>query len=388
MAVANGPGSITNGLVSYYDPGNQKSYSPNVVQSSTDLLASVGSYGVSNGTIVRDTIISPVGSTPIRMISSAGDQYTNSYAFAGANLAPALNGQAWTISYYAKTTSPSTNSELVLFAANSIGGLTTGSQASSLGLTPTWERYTFTGTLTDATTAFVQTRFDQNVSGATVWYDGLQIERGSAATAFNPNYYGNNILRNLVSTSNATLFNDITFGGESSGKLVGNTASGYITFEDGLGDAFTAFSIEFVARTKTGTGTDLTSYVIHRGVGQTVGGSVYAIFTNGDGNLVFSVNTTSQITVTGINNVLAHYVLTWSGNAISVYRNGVFFGTLAFSTFTNTRSGTTKSLLGTSVVPAYRPGANELFMVKTYNRELLATEVKSNFDSVRGRFGL
>ena len=139
MAVANGPGSLTNGLVSYYDPGNQKSYSPNVITSPTDILASVvGANGVSNGTIIRDTIISPVGSTPVRMISSAGDQFTNSYSFAGANLAPALSGQAWTISYYAKTISASTNSELVLFAENSGGGLNGGSQATSISLSPTW----------------------------------------------------------------------------------------------------------------------------------------------------------------------------------------------------------------------------------------------------------
>ena len=98
MAVAQGYGkTVTSGSVFAYDTGDTRnSYkgqpTVNVFGTyPTDL------YGWVNGgnqvTLSRDTIPSPVGNTPLKMVCNGNDPYTSTYNGTGNNIAAAASGQ-------------------------------------------------------------------------------------------------------------------------------------------------------------------------------------------------------------------------------------------------------------------------------------------------------
>lgn len=173
---------VTDGLVCYLDPANPKSYSPNVQPYSTDLYSwFTGGYQY---TVTRDTIASPVGNTPVKVVINGAYGYSSTYNSSAWNLAPAANGDVWTTSIWIKASTPTTGTFLI-FECNSSGNYTTYGQGG-YNVTTEWTRVTFTYTMTQATTAYVQTRFDLNGNGITVWVDGWQTERAPAMTPFNP----------------------------------------------------------------------------------------------------------------------------------------------------------------------------------------------------------
>jgi hypothetical protein len=190
--------------------------------------------------------------------------------------------------------------------------------------------------------------------------------------------------------NNGTLVNGVSYSSDNLGTLSGNTTNRYINISnDGLGDSFSSFTLELVTRTRTGTGTDGYSYLYHRGVGATVGNSCM-YFTMRSNSLIFSVNTNNnERTINpSANNVLGIYSVTWNGSVVKIYSSGNEVDSYSFSTFTASRTNNFFNLLGTSVSPAYRPGNNDIFSFKVYNKALTATEIKQNFNALRGRYGI
>lgn len=169
------------------DASSPRSWSPNVHPYPLDIYAWASAGGAYQATLSRDTSTgtSPAGGVPMLMATATPgtSAYVGSYNSPTWNLAAAANGQTWTVSFWVKGSSAFTASMLI-FEANSAGGYTTYGHPF-YNVTTNWTKVTGTYTMTQATTAYIQMRFDCYNSGVNMWVDGLQVEQSSSATTFN-----------------------------------------------------------------------------------------------------------------------------------------------------------------------------------------------------------
>ena len=233
MSTSSGPNIVEDGLVLSIDPANQKSYSPNMFLYSTDIYSWAAS--ASRATLSRDTIESPVGNTPLKMVTSGNDPYTNSYNSATWNITPVNNGETWTLSAYVKA-NRATTVELFLFGANSSGvgyvnSAWIGIAAKGFSIGTEWTRVEHKITYGNPDVAFFHFRLDGTPvldSGVEIWWDGIQVEKSSSATPFNPNYYGSTINDLSGNGNNGTIFGDFTFNGNTKVLHSNGVAGSYI----------------------------------------------------------------------------------------------------------------------------------------------------------------
>jgi hypothetical protein len=230
-----GPKIATNGLMLALDAADMNSYSPNVYPNPTDLLGWVY-MGVGNQcTLSRDaTITRQYGSIPMKMTVTGNDPYTAHNTF-NQNLAPAAIGQTWTVSVYAKA-SVATTGQIFIYGADSTGSVynSVDYSAGTLNITTSWQRFTFSRTLTGQYTQYIQFRLDGPDAGGTginIWWDGVQVERASAATTFNPYYFGNTVWKDVSGNNRtATLTNGPLFNTSNNGSIVFDGSTQFSTF--------------------------------------------------------------------------------------------------------------------------------------------------------------
>lgn len=201
-AVNNGPLIIKNGLVFNVDAAYMRSYSPNVYPNPTDLLGWQYMLAGASCTLSRDTTISrQYGSIPMKMTVTGSDSYTG-HNNAIYNLSSAVSGQTWTLSVYVKA-SVSTFCELFIFGADINGNVFQAGSADyggtgALTIGTSWQRISYSFTFSNANVRYIQIRLDgSNTAGHIIWWDGLQLEKSSSATQFNPYYFGNTIWRDI-----------------------------------------------------------------------------------------------------------------------------------------------------------------------------------------------
>lgn len=234
MGITYNPSIVNDNLVCLLDSQNPKSWSQNVYAFSLD----IGSYITSGHqqTITRDTsITSPAGGIPMKIVTSGTSSYTSSYNSSYWNISSAAVGQTWTASFWVKASTAVTMSVLI-FEANSSGNYTNYGQPY-MNVTTEWQRVSGSYTMINATTAYLQFRFDCYVSGVTLWIDGLQLERGSTATDFNPKQNLNGVSWYDISGNDniATLYN---VSGASSSTTSGfNTTTKLMMFDRHLGSS-------------------------------------------------------------------------------------------------------------------------------------------------------
>lgn len=226
MSLSHNSVNTTKNLLVCLDAANPKSYSRNVHPYPTSL--NEWATGGHQQTITEDSIKSPVGSRPLKIVTSGPSSYTSTYNSSSRNLAPAKVGETWTASFWVKGSSEITGNAII-FEANVSGNYHTVHN-KTYDITTEWQRVDISAAFTNASTAYVQFRFDIYTSGVTVWYDGLQIEKGSLS-AFNktPNLNGTT-WKNLVRGNYDAVF--------TGGTPTHNSDLGYMSL-NGISEYFT-----------------------------------------------------------------------------------------------------------------------------------------------------
>lgn len=382
-AVNNGPQIITTGLVLDLDASYMRSYSPNVIPNPTDLFAWTGT-AQNACTLSRDTSITrQYGSIPLKMAITGNDPYIGTYNSLSWNLAPAANGQTWTLSFYAKA-SESITGNCYIFGANSNGNYIEA-PSTSFTVTTSWQRFTFTTTFANASTVYVQARVGGPTtggSGKTIWWDGLQLERSSSATTFNPYYLGNTVWRNSLGTGyNATLVNSPTF---TSGNLSYFTCTSTQNFtvsnplnQSNLTQEWTV-SAWVNVDTVSGAGARYLISGLNKAVAVEWYDSGPLLYLNDGANDYYSYGAA----VEGTGWILLSFLFRNSDAYRKIFKNDV--------DITNSPGpNNTSTPYGQSVT--FTIGDNmrgKISSIMIYNRVLSASEISKNYEATRKRFGL
>jgi hypothetical protein len=330
------------------------------------------------------------------MTVTASDSNFQSYNSSIWNLAPALNGQTWTISVYAKASVASTFGQIFIFPANASGNTLPTFGAGTFTITNSWQRFSYTYTITgEATTAFIQMRLDgSNTAGEIIWFDGLQVERASAATNFNPYYFGNAVWKDVSGNSN----NSSLVNTDSQNYF--STNAGYIAF-DGTNDYV---SITQNSNTRLQNNYQTLSFFVYiTSVGPNEAAFLWNVGANPTGMFLFwsptAINMQIQtggtyinypVSVTNALNTWMNitYIINNVGRTMTAYKNGALVGTSSqWSIFTppndvvelgsNRATGNTGDYIKGRV-------ANVL----VYNRALTAAEISQNYETDKSKFGL
>jgi hypothetical protein len=407
--VNNGPQIVRSGLVLDLDASYMRSYSPNVMPNPTNIFAWSGT-GNNNCTLTADaTITRQSGSIPLKMVMTGTDPYTGTYHVSTWNLAPAANGQTWTLSFYAKGSETLTGN-CYIFGANSSGNYIEAF-ATSFTVTNTWQRFSLTSTFSNASTAFIQIRLGGSSGqvGKTIWWDGLQVERASAATNFNPYYFGNTSWRDVSSSGN--IFNSTLYTYPS---FVQSSSQSYFSFINNgtIQNNIYCYSTGLVTATSTQMQYTrlgwfyLTSYsdawspIFQNVIGNNsdMGLTVYSngtihfrqytnSITGGTASQDYGVSSDGTVLINRWN--FAAIVVNRTGNQVSFYINGNFDSTKAINVIGNSESN--EMLIGGAYADSYsgvRMFKGRIASVCHYNRLLTAAEVSQNYEATKTRFGL
>ena len=396
MGVFAGPNISENSLVLALDAANKKSYSQNEFQYSTDIVTFSGTGGA-NSTITRDTISSPVGNTPLKMVVTGNDPYVSSmYNTPSDNIAPAANGQTWIVSAYIKANVATTGQIFILGAAadgNVFDAVTGQIAAGGVSIGTDWTRVSYTFTFTKGI-SFIQVRLDgpeTGGTGQTVWWDGLQVERVPSGTTtptpFTSSYYGGSVYRDLVGSNNGTLVTYPNYSNDANGSILFNSTGPYIQLNQNSYNITDVYTVSFWVKRISGTGVFL--YI---GQSSTTG-MYFESYTNTDLYTWFFGANSPQ------NNG------NWGANALSTTQWVNVVMTMVTSTKTQTRylNGTisgspfvfTNAVTAPSAVSSNwliknnsQNWSGYISDLKLYNRALTASEIQQNFIATRSRFSI
>jgi hypothetical protein len=409
MAVAYNTSIVTSGLALSMDPGNPKSYSPNVHPKPLDMVSwFTGTTGAC--IISRDsaTAASPAGGIPLRMDVTGTDPYMAAYNSASYHLATAAPGETWTVSVWVKG-SVATTAEIFIFGDSAAGGNVftyNDYGASTVSVTTGWTRVSYTRAFSVAGVARIQVRLDGPNSGGTgqtVWWDGLQVEKNTTPTNFNPRPNPTSTWTDLTNTINGTLL----------GVAVPYSIDGGGCFDfaanAGL-NATTAISGFFWAPQPIPTTGSFSINCWVKNVPAIV--SQQAMFSNtADGNgyrfgigangvyfLVGPNYTESTLTFSSFNNsqwnnvcvVFDRQGVVSGSPRMTGYLNGVQFATatLPAGQYSWPATGYTTAYMAKWNGTTFASFSGKVAKFDVYNKVLLDNEVKRNFSALRGRFGI
>lgn len=394
-----GPKIATNGLVLALDAADMNSYSPNVYPNPNDLLGWAYMGSGNQCTLSRDTTITrQYGSIPMKMTVTGNDPYTAHNTF-NQNLTSAASGQTWTVSVYAKA-SVATTGQIFIYGADSTGSVYNSPDYSAItfNITTSWQRFTFSRTLTSASTQYLQFRLDGPDTGGTginIWWDGLQIERASSATQFNPYYYGNAVWKDISGNANhSALVN-------TNSQNYFSTNAGYIQF-DGTDDYVSISSPNANTRLQNNYQT-ISFFTYITSVGPNTCAFLYAVGGNANGVCIGWLTDSVRFFVSnGASNInypvnMTNALNTWMnitcivdnvGRTMTVYKNGSLVGTsgqwAAFTPPSSTVTIGNNSMTGNT--GDFIKG--RLANIQVYNKSLSATEILQLYNASKARFGL
>ena len=403
MAIAfNAQPIATDRCVLNLDANNSKSYSNNTHSYPLDVGTWAVPAGAYQATLSRDTTVtgSPAGGVPLKMAVSAAtpnSAYVGTYNSPTWNIAPALNGQTWTVSFWVKGSSAFTASMLI-FEANSSGNYTTYGQPS-YSVTTSWTRVSGTYTMTQATTAYIQVRFDNYNVSTNMWVDGLQVEKNASATTFNPRTNSSgSTWTDPIRQITATNYGYVPFSTDGGGCFDFATVTGTASTNATLGFTFAANMIPTVG-----------NYVFSTWVKNPPAGGQTGMFSNsggGDGYR-FGVNLGSTYVLCGtpyaeasipyINGnmsttVFHHIVAVFDRTGIdtgsprvALYLDGIYQGAMALGSPQIQSADVAPGLVRSACCGLY---TGKIAIFAAYKGHMTAGEVNALFNSQRGRFSV
>ena len=408
MSAFAGPNTVRDSLILCMDGADGSSYSANVHPAPLDPFVWAGPYGAYQATLSRDptTSPSPAGGIPLLMATAnpGTSAYIGTYNAPANNIAPAIAGETWTMSFWVKGSSAFTAS-MMIFEANAAGAYISLGQGY-YSVTTSWSRVSYTYTFAQATAAYLQARIDCYNTSVNMWIDGIQIERNSAASNFNP-----------VANTNGTTWTDLSR--TVNGTLVGTTAT--VFSSDGGG------CLDFSANAGTNSSTARSGWSwVHpipttgsftfncwvKSVPTSVGqqaffsntadanGFRFGIGTDGVYYLIGPNYTEGALSFSGTfvntqwNNVCVVFDRAGTYNSGAAQMRGYLNGTLfnsatlpASQTAWNT-AGYTTAYMAKWPGPTFSSYSGKVGKFEVYSKALSTTEITQNFNAIRGRFGI
>ena len=422
MSVSAGPKVTTDGIIYSLDPGNKVHVSANVHPYPNDIFTFYGSSTGNNCTLLKDSNLSPVGSTPIRLTTNGNsDPHFNTHGGSGGNTGwnladSASSGETWTASIYVRGSrnyGSTEKCEILLFGADSTGktyvdggylGLVAGAQAA----TTEWQRFHKTITFTDNRVRNIHVRLDgpqTNNNGDIVWFDGFQVEKNDSAGPFNSNTNYPNF-KSGVNTSHVAI-ND---GAGFSSEYINDFEFDETQFQnievpqifDSTVDGTNNFSISVwfnIAILPESTGSIVSPVIF------SLGGERNAFVLLGDNNNAGSVS--FRCNIAGVwtsagpspdNSIETgkwyNYVITYDPSSGFVgYLDGKQVsttsstGTISVRNQANNQIGCLQDVPTSSSVNG-RYFSGKVGPIKVYNKVLTANEVKNDYIAIKGRYSL
>ena len=332
----------------------------------------------------RDTAVSPspFKGIPLKEYSYGTDSYSGTYNNPGNNISAASSGQTWTVSVYALANA-GTNLQIWIFGSNSSGNYIE-LDARNFTATGQWQRISVSMTFTNGSTAYVQSRVATATNGATIWWDGLQVEQKPNPTQFTTGTRSstqgllpliNNPTIDLSSVSfdsNAQIIWDgtddtISINSYPAIELVDNVSIEYVYMR-----LSTDPVLDVIANKYSGTGWELFCQT----------GATFALAgRNGDGTYYSTTNPAYAIQ----NNQYYHLVAIKDGLSWRLYVNGQLYSYLTAGTIGTWSNSGILQIGGEG--PGYYPHM-KLPIFKIYNIALSADQVKQNYQQYKSRFNL
>lgn len=382
MGLLHSPKVVTDGLVFYYDMGNQrKSWkgapTTNIV---TNWNLDTGWSKNYCTDIIFNEIEPPPGvdapTVGFRDADGSGSGYWYSYG----NYAPGQTpGSTMTVSLYVKVIGPSCVIRCYT-ADNSETGRVYGSQIT-VSEPEGWKRCVWTVTIPNPSQSeslsFV---FDSFPPTSRMWLCAPQMETGSFATPFVKGTRTNTQAIVDLTGNNTVTATSLTYA--SDGSFSFNGSSNYIS----TSSAVSAKTIIAWCKLSTAAGGD---YVIY-GLDANGADNWFSINANKAYAYATQSSDVNNFGVTGTTtlNTTNYYQLccTIDTNTVKVYVNGAeeASSTQAF-TIGSWNTAPTIGRRG-SLAQRYFPGNIDL--VSVYNRVLTATEIRQNFNALRSRYGI
>jgi len=389
---------VTDGLVLYFDPENSASYTPSVGRNyhpnPTDIFAWSGT-GANAATISRDTISSPVGNKPLKMVTTGNDSHIFTYGSSTYNITDASIGQTWTVSVWAKA-SIATTGEIFIFETPSAGTSLLVVRAKGISITTEWQRFDYTVTFTNTSTTKIQIRLDgaNTFNGATIWWDGLQVELSPNVTGFttsaptNPTYITDLTPNARIGTVNVTGFVRNSFDFDGINDKLDLTSFG-TTIQNNFTVDFWCIprtTHEIDSENSTFGGVSGQRYLmgaenisVGSGSGISAGTNGISVYEHSDNYMPPLLVYSSTISSTSY----SHVVVTYTNKQPRLYLNGQLVRTGLQSLRSFVALGGGKIGYGD-----YGFFNGLIGMVKYYNRTLTLAEIQRNFDAHKTRFGL
>lgn len=396
MSIKSGPNYVTSGLVLDIDPGNSKSYNLSDENRLSNSI-SISSSWANNGTVTKtlNAGVAPDGTnTAIKFETAQTNAGSYQYFSVNAN-------ETYIYSLYLKYVSGEPSMIFgsdggtisgTLAANSSNGTFYTGwgtiSNSGSVYVGNGWYRFYFSITSpTTGTIPMVIYALNSSASAILVW--GPQVQKANTVGKYIPTtnaVVGSVTAYDLSSNSySGTLTNGVSYSSSNNGYFVFDGTNDYIDFQNPSGlDLYSQMTLSAWMKTS------VTTYqsILARGRGNSQW-SGYELAVNAGGaarvtaeNAAGTSTTFDLVTGQIADNVWHNVVFTYNGTTGIIYIDGVLQNT-ATGTFT---SNSWYNYIGRRNASAYFNG--NIGKVSIYNRALSSAEVKQNFDSIRGRYGI
>jgi hypothetical protein len=383
MSVTNGPNDVLSGLVFYYDANNTKKSwlgapTTNLLSNSDSFNG--GSWGgycagnMNNATFQTTDVPAPDGSfNALKIVRDSGTSCGGSGTWGmlwGAGNVTA--GTTYTISMWAMA--PTTISG-VGFMFNDAGG-------TSITLTPTWQRFTYTAVLPNPGNGLRGLQFIMPPGSGTAYFWGAQLEASSVASAYTSTSTGSGTRSTTQALVDLTRKNTITANSltyNSDGTFSFNGSSNYMSVTGGgFTSGMSAYSIMHWSRR------DVESRMPIAGLVNTnfyqYGDNSWRYTHGGTGGEYYYPHAVSIPVGTW-----GFYCIVYDGSNVNIYRNGVFEGQQATTGSADWSQGLMIGYWPAGGSYAYQ---GKIDAVSFYNRALSASEVLQNFNALRGRYGI